>query len=84
MVDPAARRRGIGIALLDAALPLCRDRGYQQALLVTPRRSAAGRAFALKRGAFLEHSEHALVLRTAPADGPSDPQTSLRDGRGRD
>ena len=78
MVDPAARRRGIGTALLDAALPLCRDRGYQQALLVTPRRSAAGRAFALKRGAFLEHSEHALVLRTAPADGPSDPHTSLR------
>ena len=78
MVDPAARRRGIGTALLDAALPLCHDRGYQQALLVTPRRSAAGRAFALKRGAFLEHSEHALVLRTAPADGPSDPHTSLR------
>ena len=43
MVDPAARRRGIGTALLAAALPLCRDRGYQQALLVTPRRSAAGR-----------------------------------------
>ena len=78
MVDPAARRRGIATALLDAALPLCRDRGYERALLVTPRASVAGRAFALGRGAFLEHSEHALVLRAAPVDGPSDPQTSLR------
>src|ERR1700683_90443 len=37
MVDPGARRRGIATALLDRALPICRDRGYGQALLVTPR-----------------------------------------------
>jgi ribosomal protein S18 acetylase RimI-like enzyme len=78
MVDPVARRRGIATALLDAALPLCRDRGYRQALLVTSRASSAGRGFALSRGGVLEHSEHALVLIDAPADGPTDPSISLR------
>lgn len=78
MVAPAVRRRGLATALLDAGLPLCRDRGYQQALLVVPRSSAAGRCLALGRGAVLEHSEHALVLRDAPSSGPSDPRTSLR------
>src|ERR1022692_4926230 len=46
MVDPAARRRGIATELLEAALPICRERGYQRALLVTPRGSVAGREFA--------------------------------------
>jgi len=78
MVLPAARRRGIATALLDAALPLCRSRGYRQALLVTPRASAPGRSFALGRGAVLEHSEHALVLLEAPTDGPSDPSITVR------
>lgn len=78
MVAPAARRRGIGTALLDAALPLCRDRGYQQALLVVPRSSTAGRSMALRREALLEHSEHALVLLEAPSSGPSYPGVSLR------
>ncbi|HEX7461142.1 MAG TPA: GNAT family N-acetyltransferase [Dermatophilaceae bacterium] len=78
MVDPAARRRGIATALLDAALPLCRERGYEQVLLVTPRASSAGKSFALSHGAVLEHSEHALVLQGAPADGPTDPMVSLR------
>lgn len=78
MVDPTARRRGIATALLDAALPLCRDRRYEQALLVTPRPSSAGRGFALSRGAVLEHSEHALVLLDAPAEGPVDPGVTVR------
>lgn len=38
MVDPAVRRQGIGTALLNAAKPLGRDRGFAQALLVTPAR----------------------------------------------
>ena len=84
MVDPVSRRTGIATRLLDAALPLCAERGYDRALLVTPRPSAAGRAFALSRGARLEHSEHALVLRTAPSDGPSDPLTTLRPATGAD
>lgn len=78
MVDPAGRRRGIATAMLDAALPVCRDRGYAKALLVIPRSSAAGASFALRRGAALEHSEHALVLVGEPADGPSDPRLTLR------
>jgi ribosomal protein S18 acetylase RimI-like enzyme len=78
VVDPAARRGGIATALLDAALPICRGRGYQQMLLVIPRGSTAGRELALGRGAVLEHSEHALVLLEAPTDGPTDPQITLR------
>jgi ribosomal protein S18 acetylase RimI-like enzyme len=78
MVDPAARRRHIGTALLDAALPICRERGYTQALLVTPRNAAGGREFALARGAVLDHSEHALVLRGEPNDRPSRPDVTVR------
>ncbi|MBA3523749.1 MAG: GNAT family N-acetyltransferase [Geodermatophilaceae bacterium] len=89
MVDPLSRRRGIGSALLDSALPLCRDRGPDRALLVTPRASVGGREFARGRGGVLDHSEHALVLHGAP-DGaphddapdhvPSDPRITLRRG----
>ena len=78
IVDPAARRQGIATALLDAALPLCGDRGYQQALLVTPRGSVAGAAFARTRGAVLEHSEHALMLPGVPTSGPAYSQLSVR------
>ena len=79
MVDPAARRCGVATALLDAALPLCRDRAYRQVLLVTSRASSAGRSFALSRGAVLEHSEHALALLEAPTDGPASPNV-ITDG----
>jgi ribosomal protein S18 acetylase RimI-like enzyme len=84
MVDPSARRRGIATALLEAALPICRERGYRQVLLVTPRGSAAGRELARSRGAALAHSEHALVLLDAPNDGPSDPRITLRMARPQD
>jgi ribosomal protein S18 acetylase RimI-like enzyme len=78
MVHPAARRRGIATALLAAAVAVCRERGYQQALLVTPHGSAAGRAFAQHQAAVLEHSEHVLLLLDAPIDGPADPRIALR------
>ena len=78
MVDPPGRRRGIATALLDAALPICQGRGDREALLVVPRGSRGGRGLALGRGAVLEHSEHALVLGGAPADGPGDPRITLR------
>lgn len=78
MVAPAARRRGIATTLLDAALAKCRDRGYQQALLVVPGTSAAGTALAVRRGAVLDHSEHALVLLSEPNGGVNNPQISLR------
>jgi ribosomal protein S18 acetylase RimI-like enzyme len=78
MVDPAARRQGIGTALLDAALEQARSQGYRQALLVVPNRSSAGRSFALSRGATLQHSEHALVLRDPPAEQPPHSRVQLR------
>jgi ribosomal protein S18 acetylase RimI-like enzyme len=79
MVAPDARRRGIGSALLDAALPLCRERGDRPPLLIVPRHSTAGRRLALARGGVLDHSEHALVLTGDPvADDRHDVSVSLR------
>ena len=76
MVDPVARRGGVGSALLKAALPMCRERGFAQALLVTPS-SPAGTAFAAAHGATLHHSEHALVLGDTPYGPPEDPSRTL-------
>jgi ribosomal protein S18 acetylase RimI-like enzyme len=78
MVDPDARRRGIATALLDAALPICRTRGFRRALLIVPRQSEGGRALADSHAGVLEHSEHALVLTDPPADGPFDPLIEVR------
>jgi GNAT superfamily N-acetyltransferase len=49
MVDPAARRRGIGTALLDAGLRLCQEREHETVLLVVPRSSVAGRSLAQRQ-----------------------------------
>lgn len=76
MVDPVARHGGVGSALLKAALPLCRERGFAQALLVTPS-SPAGTGFAAAHGATLHHSEHALVLGDTPYGPPEDPSRTL-------
>jgi ribosomal protein S18 acetylase RimI-like enzyme len=78
MVDPAVRRTGIGTALLDAAVPIAVGRGFAKALLITPRDSAAGRAFALSRGGVLEHSEHFMSLGATPTAEPLDPALTLR------
>lgn len=78
MVDPPARRAGVATALLDAAIPIARQRGFADALLVVPRSSAAGRAFALARGGVLEHSEHFMSLGDTPTADPLDPRLTLR------
>ena len=78
MVDPDARRRGIGTELLDAARTLCRGRGYHPVLLVTSRDTEAGAAFARSHGGTLQHSEHALVLSGPPADAPASVDVRLR------
>ncbi|MEP7055267.1 MAG: GNAT family N-acetyltransferase [Actinomycetota bacterium] len=75
MVDPAVRGRGIGAALLDAALQHVRDRS--PVLLLVPRGSAGGLALAQRHGGVLEHSEHALVLDGPPAALPG-PKVSER------
>jgi ribosomal protein S18 acetylase RimI-like enzyme len=78
MVDPAHRRQGIGSALLAAGLAAIEGRGYTRALLVVPRSTPAGEAFARAHGGELEHSEHFLALTTMPAQGPVDPALTLR------
>jgi ribosomal protein S18 acetylase RimI-like enzyme len=78
MVAPDARRRGIGTALLDAAVPLCDGLGYREALLIVPRSSEAGKRLALRRDAVFHHSEHALVLAGDPTSGPRDPALTVR------
>jgi GNAT superfamily N-acetyltransferase len=77
MVAPDARGRGIGTALLDAAVSLCRERGVRDPLLIVARASGAGRRLALRRGAVLDHSEHALVL-SGDLSGADVPALSLR------
>ena len=78
MVAPDARGRGIGSALLDAALSLARDRGDPPPLLSVPRPSEAGRRLALRRGGVLDHSEHALQLSGEPTSGANEQPVSLR------
>ena len=78
MVAPDARRRGIGTALLDAAVLLFRGQGLREALLIVPRPSVTGKRLAVRRGAVLHHSEHALVLSGEPISGPREAALSLR------
>ncbi|MEU4243392.1 GNAT family N-acetyltransferase [Actinoplanes sp. NPDC026619] len=80
MVDPAARQRGIGGALLDAALRVCQEREHADVLLVVPRSSAGGRALAERRNGRLDHSEHALELLGEPTEVAADPRITLRAG----
>ena len=78
MVAPDARRRGIGAALLDAAVQACRERGDRQPLLIVPRPSTAGKRLALSRGGTLDHSEHHLVQSGEPTRAPQNAEISLR------
>ncbi len=78
MVAPDARRRGIGTALLDAAVPLYRGRGIRKALLIVPRPSMAGKRLALRRGGVLDHSEHALELSGETTGAAHEPAVGLR------
>jgi ribosomal protein S18 acetylase RimI-like enzyme len=79
MVDPAWRRRGIGTAMLAAALPSATNDGSQPALLVTPRTTPAGREFAVHHGGTLDHSEHFLVLEGTPSPPNRHTDVVIRD-----
>jgi len=78
MVDPDFRRRGIGAALVEEALQVCRERAHTATLLVVPRASEAGRALALRRGGTLDHSEHAMRLLGPPNEVRVDPLVTVR------
>jgi len=78
MVAPDARRRGVGTALLDAALGLLADLDDRRPpLLVVPAGHVGGRALARSRGARHAHDEHALALTGDPAPGVDDPRLTL-------
>ena len=84
MVAPEARCRGIGTALLDAAVaPLPRA---QRSAATTDRAAPLGsrQASGLRRGGVLDHSEHALVLSGDPTSGPDQPALDLRPATGAD
>jgi ribosomal protein S18 acetylase RimI-like enzyme len=78
MVDPQARRRGIGAALLTRGTELCRELELGRALLIVPRQSEAGQALARSVGATLDHSEYALALEDEPTPGEDVHELRLR------
>ena len=67
MVAPTHRRRGMGQALLDAALAACQADALAEILLICEEASAAGRAFAAVNGGSREFAEHRLELRDLAA-----------------
>lgn len=78
MVDPEARRRGIGSALLRRALGLAAARRLTEVLLVAPRATPTGRLFAERHGGVLEHSEHHMELQGTPPPAPTREDVLLR------
>lgn len=60
MVHPEFRRQGIFKALFREALEICKARGAQRILLVSERRSAAGRLFAEDAGLSYSFSEYRM------------------------
>jgi GNAT superfamily N-acetyltransferase len=62
MVHPDHRRRGVGTALLNAALEECRRREASDVLLICEQSSAAGVAFATAAGGRLRFCEYRMEL----------------------
>ena len=79
MVDPDFRRRGIGSELLRTAAGLLTERDRDRTLLVTPRTSPAGAAFAAAYDGVMDHSEHYLVLEGTPQPGERHQDVVVRD-----
>ena len=80
MVHPAYRRRGIGRALLAAALDESRRRAAQELLLICEAASSAGQAFAAAAGGDAAFAEHHMELAASaiPPAAPADPRLQIR------
>jgi ribosomal protein S18 acetylase RimI-like enzyme len=65
MVHPDHRRRGIGRALLQAAIAESRQRGVARLLVICEDASTSGRGFVTAAGAVYRFSEYRLELDTA-------------------
>ncbi|MFL5734100.1 MAG: GNAT family N-acetyltransferase [Chloroflexia bacterium] len=68
MVHPDHRRKGIGMALFDAAREECRRRGLLSFELACEEASESGRAFVAAVGARYLYSEYGMVLDPAAVD----------------
>lgn len=79
MVHPEQRRRGIGRALLAAAIAECRRRGADKALVICEDASQAGRRFVAAAGGQRTFSEYHMRLgRTGEQRRPPDEQLDIR------
>jgi ribosomal protein S18 acetylase RimI-like enzyme len=67
MVAPEQRRRGIGNALLVAALAVCKASDAQEALLICEEASPAGKALAAAHGGQMAFAEHRMELQDIAA-----------------
>lgn len=84
MVHPEHRRKGIGKALLEAALDECRRRNCSKVLVISEDASASGRAFVAAAGGQREFAEHRMELEEAWSRGPRDELLTLRRAGPRD
>lgn len=78
MVHPEYRHRGIGQALLAAALGACGPRGITRLLIVCENASSSGRAFVAASGAPLASTELHMERDAGPIAAPSDPALVIR------
>lgn len=62
MVHPEHRRRGIGKALLNALIELCREQGSQTCYVVIDEASPSGKSFVSSIGARYHISEYRMLL----------------------
>lgn len=78
MVHPEHRRKGIGRAMLEAALEECRSRNCTKVLVICEDASATGRAFVAATGGRREFAEHRMELGASWSRGRHDERLALR------
>lgn len=78
MVHPEHRRKGIGRAMLKAALEECRRRNCTKVLVICEDASATGRAFVAAIGGLHEFAEHRMELGASWSRGRRNERLVLR------